>query len=245
MLTGAVEVRHDGDSGWAALGATDSIRAGDTVQTTAQGRVALHWPGGLDVRLDNQTAIVVADAGSARLDSGAVYVDSGSSAPSPGPSFVLRTSAGEVRHLGTQYAVRSTGSVVQVSVREGLVAVDRGGDRVIGNAGEQLSLHPGRDVTRSRLPTHDAQWAWVQSIVPAFEIENRPLDEFLTWAARQTGRQLVYTSRAAADVAESVRLKGSVAGLAPDAAVQAVMATTPSLHVTLAESQIRVEQADE
>jgi ferric-dicitrate binding protein FerR (iron transport regulator) len=185
----------------------------------------------------------MADADCSRLVSGAVYVDSGAAAASPKMAFVLHTAVGEVRHLGTQYAVRSAGRLVQVNVREGTVAIDRDGDRIIGNAGEQLSLRPGRKVRRTRLPAHDAQWAWVQSIIPPFQIENRPLDEFLTWAARQTGRKLVYTSHAAADLARSVRLKGSVTGLAPDAAVRAVGATTPSLHVDLSEVQIRVEQA--
>jgi transmembrane sensor len=243
MMTGSVQVRHGDDNEWTALGAADTIRAGDALQTPTGSRVALRWPNGMEVRLDDRTAIVVADAGSATLDTGAVYVDSGSAAPSRDVAFVLQTPAGQVRHLGTQYAVRSTGSVVEVSVREGLVAIDRRGDRVIGNAGEQLSLRPDGNVTRTRLPAHDAQWAWVQSIIPPFEIENRPLDEFLTWAARQTGRKLVYASRAAADMAGSVRLKGSVAGLPPDAAVQAVLATTPSLQVKMADSQIRVEPA--
>ena len=170
-----------------------------------------------------------------RLGRGEVIADS--------RTFVVKTSAGEVRHLGTQYAVRTAGPAVQVSVREGLVAIDRGSDRVIGSAGEQLSLSPGAAVVRTRLPIHDAQWAWIQTITPPFAIENRSLDEFLTWAARQTGRRLVYASRTAANEAESVRLKGSVAGLAPDAAVLAVGATTPSLRIVRGESELRVEQA--
>ena len=96
---------------------------------------------------------------------------------------------------------------------------------------------------RTPVSARDPQWDWVQQVTPAFAIEDRALDEFLTWAARQTGRRLVYASRTAANEAESVRLKGSVAGLAPDAAVLAVGATTPSLRIVRGESELRVEQA--
>jgi hypothetical protein len=130
-------------------------------------------------------------------------------------------------------------------VREGSVAIERGRDRIVGNAGEQLSVTSNGAVVRTTIAPRDTQWAWVESIAPPFAIEGRPLDDFLAWAARETGRQLVYASPAAAADAASIELKGSVVGLRPDAALAAVFTTTPSLRAAVGDTHIRVEHVAE
>ncbi len=158
--------------------------------------------------------------------------------------FVISTALGQVRHLGTQYmAGLDRGGGLAVAVREGSVAVEGGREPLVARAGESLSV--GRDgrVARGTVATQDEQWAWAQSIVPGFAIDGRSLDEFLGWAARETGRQLVYSSADAAREAERIKLKGSVSGLPPEAAVAAVLTTTPSLQHRFAGSQLRIEHA--
>jgi hypothetical protein len=59
-----------------------------------------------------------------------------------------------------------------------------------------------------------------------FAIDNRTLAEFLEWAARETGRRVVYASAAAQHAAQSLKLHGSIEGLKPDTALSAVLATT-------------------
>ena len=85
--------------------------------------------------------------------------------------------------------------------------------------------------------------SWAQSVAPPFTIENRSLDEFLSWVARETGRQLVYGSTEVAREAESTVLKGSVAELASEQAIGAVLATTPLLRHRIAGSQLRIDRA--
>ncbi len=82
-------------------------------------------------------------------------------------------------------------------------------------SGEQLLL-TGTGVQRSALPPYDGQWAWVASVTPPFEIEGRSVAEFLAWAARETGREVAYTTPAAAQRAQGIVLRGSVSGLAPN-----------------------------
>ena len=64
--------------------------------------------------------------------------------------------------------------------------------------------------------------------------------EFLAWAARETGRRLVYASPAVAQRAEQTLLKGSVDDLSPQQAVAAVLATTPTLEARFAGAQLRI-----
>ncbi len=59
-----------------------------------------------------------------------------------------------------------------------------------------------------------------------FDIENRPLTDFLQWVAGRTGRELRFSSNGARITAGKIILHGSINGLPPDVALLAVMATT-------------------
>lgn len=239
-LEGPVEVRHAGAT-WQALGAAGVLREGDELRTSATGRVALRRPDGLELRLDTQSSIALADADVARLERGRIYVDAGR--PGSGAdAFVVDTPLGQVRHLGTQYSVALQPGAIEVRVREGSVAIEGPPEPVVARAGESVNVARAR-VTRGAIDSHGDAWAWSESVAPGFAIEGRSLDEFLAWAARETGRQLVYASPEAARAAESTQLKGSVEGLMPEAAVAAVLATTPSLQHRFAGSQLRIEPA--
>jgi ferric-dicitrate binding protein FerR (iron transport regulator) len=240
-LDGAVQWRH-GDSGaWQSLGPNDTVRAGDELRTTT-GAAALRRPDGLELRVGADTQLAFAARDVAELTAGRVYVDAG--LPGSGArDFTLQTSLGEVRHLGTQYQAAMREGTLEVSVREGSVSVSHGADPLIARAGERLRLEPAGQVTRDNIERHGDAWAWAEAAVAPYAIEGRSLDEFATWAARETGRQLVYSSPEAARVAEATRLKGSISGLAPVDAVAAVFATAPELQHTFAGGQLRIDTA--
>jgi hypothetical protein len=241
-VTGGVEYRVDQDGAWQPLQVASTLRPGAEIRTAADGRVALHLADGLDLRLDAATTLAMDDRETAQLAAGRVYVDAGA-AGAASRDFTIATALGDVRHLGTQYmAGLDRGGGLTVAVREGSVAVAGGREPLIARAGESITLgHDGR-IARGIVAGQDEQWAWAQAIVPEFSIEGRSLDEFLGWAARETGRQLVYSSATAAREAERIELKGSVSGLPPEAAVAAVLTTTPSLQHRFAGSQLRIER---
>jgi ferric-dicitrate binding protein FerR (iron transport regulator) len=241
-VSGAAEVRHSIDGAWQTLAAGSNVAAGDEIRTQASGRVAVRRPDGLEVRLDAATQLAFDGGERASLSTGSVYIDAG--APGSGSdAFVIGTPYGEVRHLGTQYVASVRNDVLQVAVREGSVAIDKGKTPAVARAGESLTIARDGAVRRSQLDVYGESWHWAESVAPEFAIEGRSLDEFLTWASRETGRKLVYTSADAAREAETTQLKGSVAGLAPEAAVAAVFASEPGLRQQIAGGQIRVERA--
>jgi hypothetical protein len=141
--------------------------------------------------------------------------------------------------VGPQYVASVHAGALQVAVREGSIAIDRGQIPVVALAGESLTVSQDGSVARSQVDSHGQAWHWAGAIAPEFAIEGRSLDEFLAWAGRETGRKIVYTSADAAREAEQTMLKGSTSGLAPEAAV------LPSLHpsppCTMHRRQIRVE----
>jgi ferric-dicitrate binding protein FerR (iron transport regulator) len=168
-----------------------------------------------------------------------VYVDSGPEATSPHPALEISTPHGRVSHLGTQYEARLAGDSLVVSVREGRVSVARGADRVEGAAGERLVIGDDRPVERSLLASSAASWSWVGEIAPPYRLEGQTLRDFLDWAARETGRDVHYADDAARDDAAALELHGSVEGLTPEQALNAVLATT-SLPVKLEPARIHV-----
>src|SRR5690606_4729682 len=99
-----------------------------------------------------------------------------------------------------------------------------------GAAGEQLFVRPDGSVAREPTPPGDARWDWAVRIAPPFEIANQPLSVFLAWAARETGCSIEFASQKAQQAAETTILRGSIADLDPEAALDAVLATT-DLHI--------------
>ena len=239
-VVGSVE-QNRGDGRWTPLAASDSIGTGAQLRTGTDGRAALHLNSGIQLRLDSRTLVALDDSGHATLSKGAVYVDSGGAPGTPSPDFELETPAGKVHHLGTQYEARLEDASLHVGVREGRVRVSSAAGDVLGDAGERVTV-TGDRVSRSPLPRTAAAWNWVGSITPPHSIEGRSVEFFLVWAARETGRTIVYTSPDVARQARSVTLSGTVEGLTPDEAVTAVLSTT-SLQPELGVEHIRISAA--
>jgi ferric-dicitrate binding protein FerR (iron transport regulator) len=241
VATGAIEVRNGPSADWEPLTQGSTVSTGDEVRTTESSRVALELVSGVELRLDRASRLVFNERDLATLEQGAAYVDSGVAAGPIIGGFALRTSAGTVWHVGTQYEARVSASRLRVGIREGGVRIDTPRGAVSGVAGEQIVVDRGQ-VTRSDLVAHDASWSWVGAVAPAFEIEGRTFAEFLRWVARETGREVVYASSDAAGEASRIVLRGSIEGLPPDESIAAVGSTT-ELAVTVDGGRIEVATA--
>jgi ferric-dicitrate binding protein FerR (iron transport regulator) len=231
-IQGTVEYREDGGRSWVHVADGALIAPGAALRTGQSGRAAVELDNGLVLRLDHGTRLALTAPGQAALEAGAVYVDAGTGEASRSRAFALQTPFGEVRHLGTQYEARIDGGSLRVAVREGRVGIGPAATGQVVAAGEQL-LFSDAGVERSTLPAWDPQWAWAGTVTPPFPIEGRSVEEFLAWAARETGREVRYASPAVARRAQEIVLRGSVSGLTPEQAVGAVLSTTslqPSLE---------------
>jgi ferric-dicitrate binding protein FerR (iron transport regulator) len=237
-VVGSVE-QNRGDGRWTPLESAGPIESGTQLRTATDGRAALQLSNGVTLRLDARTLVAFEDTTHARLAQGAAYVDTGRTPGAASPQFELDTPGGRIAHLGTQYEARIVDGNVRVGVREGRVRLARAAGDVVGTAGESLTIQGDR-VVRAPLAPTAADWNWVADVTPPFSLEGRSVEDFLVWAARETGRTIVYASSDAARQARSVTLRGTVEGLSPDEAVQAVLSTT-SLQTELGAEQIRVE----
>ncbi len=184
------------------------IHAGQQL-VTKNGRIALLLGDSLSLRLDQQTQLRIDDADHISLLQGRIYVDSGGL--NARAALCIVTPAGEVRHVGTQFQVHVQGDTTQVRVREGHVQLslhDTTAHYIA--AGEELQVVGSQVVLRRGLPAYGADWEWAAAIVPALDIENRPLAEFLTWLAREHGWQLHYANDSLQQRTHEIRLHGSL-----------------------------------
>ena len=205
------------------LAVAQSVSTGETIQTDDRSRAALEFGDALSLRLDHDTIVRVASADEVVLTAGAVYVDSRADNPQ---ELTVRTDAGSVRHIGTQYQVRTHADEMVVSVREGRVMIANAAGTSSGVAGEKIRVTPRGQIERSSVAAHDPAWQWAAHAAPLFDINEHTLAAFLDWVSRETGRKVVYASEAAQSTAGDVKLRGSIAGLDPETALGAVLSTT-------------------
>lgn len=224
-----------------AVGVGSVLRSGGAFE--ARGGSLLALRGGGNVRLAPDSKFEVISANAVRLERGEMYVDIPRGAHTDA-SFVAFTSAGEFRHVGTQFAIAVVEGATRLRVREGRVqwrAPD--GDSTVP-AGTEVLIDRDRHVTRTMVESAGPHWSWTETMAPDVNIENRPLGEFLDWVARETGRKLVIADEAARQQVVTIRTHGSVRGLPPMQALEAVMAST-SLRFELSAGVIRVSFAGE
>lgn len=211
---------------WQVVGDGETVTAGQTLMIGPDGRGAVTLPGGVSARLDRDTRITLASAEKLLLESGALYVDAGRDA-TKSASLEVVTPAGSLRHVGTQYEVRLMGAQVRVRVREGQIKWNnRTGASASGEAGEQLTIEPDGGVQRAAVPRYGESWDWVAAATPGIDIDGHTLAEFLAWAGRELGREVVFASADIEAEAAGILVHGSITGLTPKQALDAVLATT-------------------
>jgi ferric-dicitrate binding protein FerR (iron transport regulator) len=219
---GAVHAAHVGEA----------LLSGTELATEHDSYVALDFGDGIGLRLAKDSTLRLSAPGQVVLAAGALYVDSGIA--NEGTRLIpltVQTSAGRIHHIGTQYQVRTlTGPAetrgIEVSIRQGQVQIETAGQTSTGSAGERLSISSQGQVARTSLSPLDPSWQWAARAAPQFDIGGHSLHEFLRWAAHETGRKLTYASPACQSAAEALKLGGSIAGLDPDTALEAILSTT-------------------
>lgn len=202
------------------------LRVGAELLTGGDGRAALQLRDGVSLRLDHDTRIAFVDAGRIDVKSGAVYVDAGT-APSLSEHLRVGTPAGVVQHVGTQYEARIVGGGTRIRVREGRVDLQpEHGNAQSAGVGEQLLVTPSGEIQRGAIAPSDPQWEWAANTAPSFDINGRPVRDFLSWVGRELGREIVYSSPDSEAEANRAVLNGSINGLSPAQALAAVLPTT-------------------
>lgn len=202
-----------------------ALYAGETLETGPRIGISVSLTGDISLRIDANSSLQFDAADEITLLSGQVYADSGERIYRD-RHLTISTEFGTATDIGTQFSVSVSDSLLSVAVREGRVDVVQGQSTIVANAGEKLLVQNGNDVIVESVTPYDESWQWASSLAPEYSNASQSLLEFLKWAARETGRTLVFSS-------DEVRLAtmrsewfGSVKGFTPDEALSSILATT-------------------
>jgi aconitase B len=101
-----------------------------------------------------------------------------------------------------------------VAIREGQIALSLGNENIHASArpgtGEILEIDGLEVLSRSELSTLDDRWAWTQLSRPRFNLDDATFYEYLKWAARETGRTLIFESELVRQQTATNRKRGMV-----------------------------------
>lgn len=208
-----------------AIVADGELYVGDRVSTGQDEGVSLRLAGGQSLRLDENTAVTLLATNRIGLDEGRLYADSGDHVYRD-RGLVVETALGLVRDVGTQFAVATEAGVLRIAVREGRVDVEHAGQTAIAVAGERLQVTAGSAPVVEKLAPYDAWWDWTTALAPAFDVTDKSVLDVLRWAARETGRELVFEDDELRLAAMRIDLHGPVADFQPLEAAESVLATT-------------------
>ncbi len=227
-VSGTVRLGDGADGAGRMLRVGDTIEAGTVIETGLLGRAAVRLASGASLRLDHDTRLEGLPDSVVSLESGAVYFDSGTT--DGGAPVEIRTVFGVVHDVGTLFEIRLAEDRMRVRVREGAVNVDRDGRRHDAGAGIELTVDSEGTLSRRSVPIYGPDWEWVMSIAPTFELEGRTLYTFLEWVNRETGWSPRFVDPRSEERASSVVLHGSIEGMRPDQALEAVLPTCGLVH---------------
>lgn len=212
-------------AGGAAMSVGQSVNEGDILRTATGQGIGVTLPRGLSLRLAAESNLRFDGPDDFTLLSGQVYADSGQQIYRD-RHITIHTTAGSVTDIGTQFAVHFDDDELAVAVREGKVDIATGRETHTALAGDKLLLKADKEVVVDRITANDDSWDWAVALAPSFDINNKSLLDFLKWAARETGKELVFTSDEARMAAMQSKQYGSVSDFTPQEAIEAVLSTT-------------------
>lgn len=217
-------IAGDGNGGNLSLAVGDVVHAGDLVESGEQG-LSVSLRGDVSLRIDAGTAIRFDRQHEFTLLAGRIYADSGERIYRDS-QLTIHTANGSVTDVGTQFSVEFGDDQLEVAVREGRVDVRDDQETHVAVAGESVSILPNDEVTRRAIAPYDESWKWASSLAPAYVIEDQSLLDFLKWASRETGKELVFANDELRMAAMGTTLFGSVDDFTPQQAAESVLATT-------------------
>jgi FecR protein len=206
-----------------SIAAGDTLLDGAIIETGTGGRVALQLSGGASVRIDAGSRALFETGSRLGLENGRIYVDRVRTVKAA--AVAIATRWGVVRDIGTQFEVSATESSVAVRVREGTVRIEGASVSASVSRTESLHIDAAGTLTRGKVATHGEDWSWTETLAAPFAIEGAALDRFLNWVARERGLSWQFADAATTREAASVVLHGSIEGLSPAEALEAVLPT--------------------
>jgi len=241
LVAGTVEVKGTADATWRAIqGSGAALTEGTRIRTAEKSGLGLRLASGDSFRLNEQTELLFESSAQIHLLAGTVYLDSGSD--DSAAELEIRTPAGRVRHIGTQFELKYTREALRLRIREGQVVLSYPVGEVQAQQGDELSI--GRDgrLFMSTVDPYGSEWEWVQALAPMPGGDRRSLASLLNWVERETGREVHFARPDLEARAAETMLHGNSRRMVPMEALSVMLETTDFYYTVTGENEILIEE---
>jgi hypothetical protein len=229
------------------------LPAGTMIETLNDGLATLTLQTGGNLRLHNNSQLIINENNEFTLAFGTVYFDSGkdnlnianskiTGSDNTSPHFgaiTIKTLHGNIQDIGTQFQVSSNKNTLQVSVREGLINLHNDQGTQVVNQGFQLTGQSSGIFEKSIISPQDPSWQWVNEAAPKFSLEGKSLHQFLVWIAREHALTLQFSEKHTEKLSQFIILHGDIEGLTLDQTLNTVFSTT-ELTYSLVQNKLKV-----
>ncbi len=225
MIGTVAYVAGEVNSAGATIIIGDTVFSGDSIETISGAGVSITLRGDVSLRIAGNSSVRLDHADEITLLRGQIYADSGERIY-PDRHLTVNTLNGSATDIGTQFSVSFDNNRMSVAVREGQVDITHEQSVITANAGDKLILQTGNDVVIDQVAPYDPYWEWAATLAPDFDIRNRSLLDFLKWAARETGKSLMFSDDEVRMAAMGTQVVGSISRFTPSEAIEAILSTT-------------------
>ena len=157
--------------------------------------------------------------------------------------LAIETAFGIVKDVGTQFEVRALTTGLRLRVRSGRVNLYRSaeGSTLKAVAGQQLLVEASGRIERRRIAPDDPEWQWAEALATPLRIDGQSAFDVLSWAARESGRRLVFANSDAELRARNAILSGGQKmKLTPAQAMRIAVATSGDLQASFGDGTLVV-----
>jgi ferric-dicitrate binding protein FerR (iron transport regulator) len=237
-VIGTAAIAGAGGTDWSPLVQRRALPAGARIRTERGGRLGLTLAGGESLRIAESTEVALVSRSEIDLLTGKIYLDT-DGAPE-GAAIAVRTLTGVTRDIGTRFEVRYADGAYRLRVRSGKVVLERERDRILGETGEEISLDPRGEVSRTHIAPDARDWQWTFDVGPDRELDGEPLVDLLDWVERETGTSIRFATAEIESRANTTILHGRIRGLDALEALSVMLATTDLEHTVLEDGTILI-----
>lgn len=219
-VNGEVHFSNDGIN-WGKI-EQKSMPYSGWIKTNAESFATLTMLDNSQLRLNNKTTVHLLSASEIALDQGEIYHDA-DDANKTNPLTII-TNMGNIQHIGTRYLVNKNSNELQVSVRNGLVAISSDNVKRQLQAGKQITIKSTGIQSETDISSYDSLWHWTQVAAQPFSTQGKTLNDFIIWYAHENGYKINWNE--SQTKTKRVKLTGDISQLSKSQQIKTIFLST-------------------
>lgn len=237
-VNGPSQIKTPGQA-WQNTQMGQNLTVGSQLQTADGGQLSWLAADHSLISLAANTHIEVG-AGHIKLLEGQLYHDTDQASVADPLSII--TPLGAIEHIGTRYLVAHQNQQLAVAVRSGAVRLtptDGTNSEQQINSQQWVKLEADGPAQVQNISLHDPLWDWTFQALPAYDLSDKSLHEFIVWYAHQRGLDIDWQGLESS--AKRVRLQGQIKNMSAEQAIQTVFLST-SYHYQIDHGRLQISQ---